>query len=90
MIIELCGKKLEIDRGTFIAENSMVIGDVEIGPGTNIWFQCVVRGDTNHIRIGSNCNIQDSCVLHVVKGLHPVILEDEVGCWAIAWWPMDA
>lgn len=78
MITVLNGKKPVISSSAFVADNAMVIGDVEIGPQANIWFQCIIRGDTNYIRIGANCNIQDSSVLHVVKGLHPVILEDDV------------
>jgi carbonic anhydrase/acetyltransferase-like protein (isoleucine patch superfamily) len=78
MVVEFDGKHPRIDPTAFVAENAMIIGNVDIGPRANIWFQCIVRGDTNYIRIGSNCNIQDACVLHVVKDLHPVILEDDV------------
>jgi carbonic anhydrase/acetyltransferase-like protein (isoleucine patch superfamily) len=78
MITVINGKKPVVSLSAFVADNAMVIGDVEIGPQANIWFQCIIRGDTNYIRIGANCNIQDSSVLHVVKGLHPVILEDDV------------
>jgi len=67
-----------IHSTAFIAENATVVGDVHIGQQTNIWFNCVIRGDTNTIRIGSRCNIQDSCVLHVVKDIHSVVLEDDV------------
>jgi len=66
-----------VDPTAFIAENATVIGDVEIGPGVNIWFNCVVRGDQNYIRIGSNCSIQDASILHVEEEL-PLIIEDEV------------
>ena len=78
MIVEFQGKRPRIDPTAFIAENAMVIGDVEIKSGANIWFGCIVRGDVNYIRIGANCNIQDACVLHVTKDLHPLILEDNV------------
>jgi carbonic anhydrase/acetyltransferase-like protein (isoleucine patch superfamily) len=78
MILEFKGRYPKVDPTAFVAENAMVIGDVEIGPGANIWFNCVVRGDQNYIRIGSNCNIQDACVLHVEKDLYPLIIEDEV------------
>jgi carbonic anhydrase/acetyltransferase-like protein (isoleucine patch superfamily) len=62
----------------FVAESALVIGDVVVGEKANIWFHSVVRGDTNYIRIGAECNIQDACVLHVVRDLHPLILEDGV------------
>lgn len=78
MIVEYKGKKPKIDPSVFIAENAMIIGDVSIGPATNIWFNCIVRGDNNYIRIGKGCTIQDASVLHIVKDLHTLILEDEV------------
>ncbi len=77
MIMEFKGKYPKIHPTAFIAETAVVIGDVEIGPETNIWFYTIVRGDQNYIRIGSNCSIQDACVLHVEKDL-PLIIEDEV------------
>ncbi len=77
MIMEFRGKHPKIHPTAFIAENAMVIGDVEIGPGSNIWFYSIVRGDMNYIRIGSNCSIQDASILHVEYEL-PLIIEDEV------------
>jgi carbonic anhydrase/acetyltransferase-like protein (isoleucine patch superfamily) len=64
MIMEFEGKYPKIHASAFIAENAMVIGDVEIGPGSNVWFYSIVRGDLNSIRIGANCNIPDdrSCL----------------------------
>jgi carbonic anhydrase/acetyltransferase-like protein (isoleucine patch superfamily) len=78
VILEFKGRYPKVDPTAFIAENAVVIGDVEIGPGANIWFHSIVRGDLNYIRIGSNCNIQDSCVLHVEKDLYPLFIEDGV------------
>lgn len=78
MIMDFDGAHPKIDPTAFIADNAMVIGNVEIGPDANIWFYSIVRGDTNYIRIGAKCNIQDACVLHVVKDLHPLILEEGV------------
>jgi len=78
MILEFKGRYPKIHPTAFIAENAMVIGDVEIGPGSNIWFYSIVRGDLNYIRIGSNVNIQDGCVLHIDKELYPLVIEDEV------------
>jgi carbonic anhydrase/acetyltransferase-like protein (isoleucine patch superfamily) len=78
VILEFKGKYPKVDPTAFIAENAVVTGDVEIGPGANIWFHSIVRGDLNYIRIGSNCNIQDSCVLHVEKDLYPLFIEDGV------------
>jgi carbonic anhydrase/acetyltransferase-like protein (isoleucine patch superfamily) len=75
--MEFQGIRPKVDPTAFIAETAVVIGDVEIGPGTNIWFYTIVRGDQNYIRIGSNCSIQDACILHVENDL-PLIIDDEV------------
>jgi carbonic anhydrase/acetyltransferase-like protein (isoleucine patch superfamily) len=77
MIMVFKDKFPKIDPTAFVAENATVIGDVEIGPGSNIWFHSLVRGDQNYIRIGSNCSIQDGSILHVEVEL-PLIIEDEV------------
>ncbi|MCZ4280088.1 gamma carbonic anhydrase family protein [Kiloniella laminariae] len=55
----------KISPEAFIAETAVIIGDVEIGPGSSIWYGCVVRGDVNAIRIGRNTNIQDGTIIHV-------------------------
>lgn len=57
-----------IDPAAFIAPNATIIGDVEIGPGAGIWFNCVLRGDVHGIRVGANSNIQDGTVVHVTRG----------------------
>ena len=77
MIMAFKEKFPKIDPTAFVAENATIIGDVEIGPGSNIWFHSLVRGDQNYIRIGSNCSIQDGSILHVEVEL-PLIIEDEV------------
>ncbi len=58
----------------FIAETAVIIGDVEIGPRASIWFGCVLRGDTNSIRIGAGTNIQDGTIIHgndMPEGMDP-------------------
>jgi carbonic anhydrase/acetyltransferase-like protein (isoleucine patch superfamily) len=55
-----------------------VIGDVEIGEDSSVWFGSVVRGDVHHIRIGARTNLQDHCVVHVTRGLFPTVIGDEV------------
>ncbi len=78
MILEFQGKLPRLDDSVFIAHNATVIGDVELGPETNVWFYCLLRGDVNIIRIGAGCNIQDGCILHVGRDHFPLVLEDEV------------
>ena len=53
-----------IDESCFLAENSTIIGDVVMGNHCSVWFQAVIRGDVNYIRIGHHTNIQDGVVIH--------------------------
>jgi len=48
----------------FIAENATIVGDVTMGDKCSVWFNAVIRGDVNYIRIGNNSNIQDGAVIH--------------------------
>ena len=56
----------------------MVIGDVEIGAQTSIWYGCVLRGDVHRIRVGARSNLQDHCIVHVTKGRFAAEIGDEV------------
>ena len=62
----------------FVAEGAQVMGDVEIGEDSSVWYNTVIRGDVNSIRIGSRTNIQDLTMIHVEKGTHPTRLGDDV------------
>ena len=68
----------EIDESNFIAASADVIGDVRLGRGSSIWFNATVRGDVNWIRIGSESNIQDNCVVHVTNRVAPTTIGDRV------------
>lgn len=68
----------KIDEGAFIAPNSSVIGDVTIGEGSGIWFNCVIRGDVEPITIGKNTNVQDGTVIHCTRGGGKTIIGDNV------------
>ncbi len=57
-----------IDPTAWIAPTAVLIGDVRVGPGANIWFNCVLRADTNPIIIGARSNIQDGTIIHVDHG----------------------
>ena len=74
MILAFNGKFPTIDPSAYIADSAVIAGDVEIGPGANIWFHSIVRGDITSITIGHDCNIQDGCVLHVARGYPPLVL----------------
>ena len=56
----------KIGKNVFLADNATVIGDVEMGDDCSIWFNAVLRGDVNSIRIGNKVNIQDGSVLHTL------------------------
>ena len=68
MLYELDGVRPEIAGDAWVAPDAVVIGDVVLGSRATIWFGCLVRGDTNRIRIGARTNIQDLTVLHVNPG----------------------
>jgi carbonic anhydrase/acetyltransferase-like protein (isoleucine patch superfamily) len=78
MIVPFDNRSPLVHPTAFVAENAMVIGDVEIGEDSSVWFGSVIRGDVNYIRIGARTNIQDHTIIHVNTGTHPTILEDEI------------
>jgi carbonic anhydrase/acetyltransferase-like protein (isoleucine patch superfamily) len=78
MLLEYKGKWPKLGERVFIAEGAMIIGDVEIGDHSSVWFNSVVRGDVDIIRIGAHSNIQDGSILHVMKNQYPLILHDYV------------
>ncbi|MCA1960338.1 MAG: gamma carbonic anhydrase family protein [Desulfomonile sp.] len=78
MLYEYKGIRPRIGRNVFIAPGAIVLGDVEIGEGSNLWFYTVARGDVHFIKIGSMTNIQDHCTLHVTGGRHPLVIGDRV------------
>ena len=72
MIYEYKGIRPSLGKHVFLAPGVIVLGDVQIGDYSNLWFNTVVRGDVHSIRIGKQTNIQDQCMLHVTGGLHPL------------------
>lgn len=62
----------------FIEDSAIIIGDVEIGAESSIWFNTVIRGDVHYIRIGERTNVQDLCMLHVTRNTHPLILGNDI------------
>lgn len=78
MVLEHKGITPQLDASVFLAPTACVIGDVQIGEKSSLWFNVVVRGDVNFIRIGSRTNIQDGSVIHVTKDTHPTVVGDDV------------
>ena len=68
----------EIGENTFVAENATIIGDVVIGRDCSIWFNAVLRGDVNSIRIGNRVNVQDGSVIHTLYRKSVSIIGDDV------------
>jgi carbonic anhydrase/acetyltransferase-like protein (isoleucine patch superfamily) len=77
MILKYRGRAPRIAASAFIAESADLIGQVEIGENSSIWFQTVLRGDIEPIRIGANSNLQDGTVVHTNAG-SPVVVGDWV------------
>ncbi len=71
-------KSPRLADNVFLAGGCVVIGDVEIGRRSSIWFNTVIRGDVNTIRIGAYTNIQDGSLIHVDPRLHPTIIGNYV------------
>jgi carbonic anhydrase/acetyltransferase-like protein (isoleucine patch superfamily) len=72
------GKTPVIHPGVFIASGARIIGEVEIGEGSSVWFNVVIRGDVHYIRIGRRTNIQDLTMCHVTHRRHPLNIGDDV------------
>jgi carbonic anhydrase/acetyltransferase-like protein (isoleucine patch superfamily) len=68
----------QIGKDCFLAENATVVGDVIMGEGCSVWFNAVLRGDVNAIRIGNHVNIQDGSVLHTLYEKSTVEIGDYV------------
>lgn len=78
MITHYKGVYPRLHKSVFVAEGASIIGDVEIGEDSSVWFGAVVRGDVNYIRVGARTNVQDNCVLHVTKDTCPLIIGDDI------------
>jgi gamma-carbonic anhydrase len=87
MFIEFSGKRPKVAATAFVAPTAVLIGDVEVGEQSSIWFGVVIRGDNGPIRIGARTSVQDNSVVHVSSGHsttigndctvgHGVIMED--------------
>lgn len=78
MITQFEGKVPRIHARAWVAPTAVVLGDVEIAEDASIWYLCVLRGDTNFIRIGARSNIQDGTIIHVNAGREPAIIGSDV------------
>jgi carbonic anhydrase/acetyltransferase-like protein (isoleucine patch superfamily) len=68
MILTLAGRTPRIAPSAYIAPSADIIGTVELDENSSVWFQCVLRGDIEPIRVGANSNIQDGSIVHTMMG----------------------
>lgn len=78
MIRPYRGINPKIAATAFIEASAQIIGDVHVGEHSSVWFNCVIRGDVHHIRIGHSTNVQDGTIIHVTSGQFPTILGNYV------------
>ena len=78
MIRSYRGKTPQIAASAYLDPSAQIIGDVVIGERSSVWCNTTVRGDVHYIRIGARTNIQDGCVLHVMRDECPLVLGDNV------------
>jgi len=78
LLLPFRGRWPRLDDTAWVAPGATVIGDVEVGARSSVWFGAVVRGDFHWIRIGAGTNLQDHCVVHVTRERFPAEVGDEV------------
>ncbi|PYR86877.1 MAG: gamma carbonic anhydrase family protein [Acidobacteria bacterium] len=78
MLHEYKGIWPKLGARVYVAEGAQIVGDVEIGDHSSVWYNCVIRGDVHYVRIGQHTNIQDGSIGHVMRGTSPLILKDYV------------
>ena len=78
MLHEYKGKWPKLGERVYIADGAQIVGDVEIGDHSSVWYNCVIRGDVDIVRIGRHTKIQDGSIGHVMRNECPLILRDYV------------
>ncbi|CCG08761.1 gamma carbonic anhydrase family protein [Pararhodospirillum photometricum] len=78
LILPFKGVWPRVADDVFLAPGAVIVGDVEIGAGSSVWFGCVLRGDVNAIRVGERVNLQDGTIVHVTSGGWPTTIGNDV------------
>jgi carbonic anhydrase/acetyltransferase-like protein (isoleucine patch superfamily) len=78
IVLPFRGHTPKIAADVFLAPGASVIGDVVIGSRSSVWFGCVLRGDTNFVRIGEGTNIQDGTIVHVTHDGNATLIGSDV------------
>lgn len=73
MFLEYRGRRPKVHPSAFVAPTATLIGDVEVGEESSIWFGAVLRGDNGPIRVGARTSVQDNAVIHVSEGCTTII-----------------
>ena len=76
-LYELDGQAPQLGKNAWVADSAQVIGKVTLEENANVWFGTIIRGDSEHIHIGKNTNVQDASVLHADPGV-PLTLGENV------------
>ncbi|MGB0837988.1 MAG: gamma carbonic anhydrase family protein [Flavobacteriaceae bacterium] len=78
IIKKLRGQEPKIGPDTFLAENCVIIGEVEMGKECSVWYNAVIRGDVHYIKMGDRVNVQDGAVIHATYKKHPTEIGNRV------------
>lgn len=78
LVRELLGKQPQFGENCFLAETAVVIGDVVMGRDCSIWYNAVLRGDVNFIKLGDKVNIQDNAMVHCTYQKFPTTIGNNV------------
>lgn len=78
IVKEFKGKRPQVGKDVFVAENAALIGDVKIGDGSSIWYGAVLRGDVGSITLGERVNVQECAVMHSTTGVSEVRIGSDV------------
>lgn len=77
-ILPVNNKSPKIPNGCFVAENATIVGEVSMGEQCSVWFNAVIRGDVNYIKMGDKVNIQDGAVIHCTYQKYPTNIGNNV------------
>ena len=77
-ILTVQGKDPQFGKNCYIAPNATIVGDVIMGSECSVWFNAVIRGDVNYIKMGDKVNVQDGAVIHCTYQKHPTNIGNNV------------
>jgi carbonic anhydrase/acetyltransferase-like protein (isoleucine patch superfamily) len=78
LILAVNDKMPEIGKACFVAPNATIVGDVVMGSECSVWFNAVIRGDVNYIKMGNKVNVQDGAVIHCTYQKNPTNIGNNV------------